>query len=271
MIHVVFSPSAAGILRRVLGDRRSNEKVIDLTDSLDWGPINFDHLSEREDWLDRNAPLNFRERSEDDTSDFAKWDWLASGEERFRKAVSADPQRLIWLAPRSAAEQAGLYWYLDRFGGMHAQMIIVDYPPRGAWQDEVPSRLGSLNEGQIAEFLDECPRVPWDAKRFPADRWRQLVAENTLLRVVRGGVLQSVSEDFLDQFLLANCPGEWTESFRVEGSTLGSIWDAGFDVDSAFLTWRLRELVRLGEIECESDLRAAAVSSSEGQRIRRAS
>lgn len=267
MIHIMFSSSAAGTLRQVLRNRGIREKVIDLTDNLDWGPIAVDCLDDREDWLDRNAPLDLPKA---DIGDLAsKWDWLASGEMRFRKAVEANADRLIWIAPRCATEQAGLYWYLDRFGGEGVQMIVADYPLQGVWNGEVPPRLGVLDVDQIAVLLDECPRIPWDAGLFPADRWRQLVAENALVRVLKDGVLESAPDDFYDRFLLAHCSENWTKSVRVIGRAMGSIWDAGHDADSFLLTWRLRELIQTGELECEGELPQIGGGSEQASRIRR--
>jgi len=103
MIHVIFNPSAAGMLRRVLSSRGIYEKVIELFDPLDWGPISAG-VSERLSWLDSNAPLS-------ETS----WDWLQETEERIRNAITLDQKRLVWFSPACAVEQAGLYWYLDNF------------------------------------------------------------------------------------------------------------------------------------------------------------
>ena len=255
MLHVTFSSSAAGMLRQVLGDRRDRAKVIDLNDDLDWGPIAVESLDERGAWFDHNSPLGFRDR--DDAGllpEFAKWDWLASGELRFRNAVSADPDRIIWIAPNSAAEQAGLYWYLDQFGGVGTKMIIADYPLRGAWEGEIPPRLGALDEAQITELLDESPRIFWDASRFPADRWRQLITENALLRVLKDGDLQSVPEDFFDHHLLARCPENWTKSHRVIADAMIASWDDGRDPNVYLLTWRLRDLIGRGQIDCDGEL-----------------
>jgi hypothetical protein len=127
-----------------------------------------------------------------------------------------------------------------------------------------------LDENLMAELLDECPRAPWDTERFPAGRWRRLVAENALLRVVKEGVLQSVAEDFFDEFLLASCPQEWSKWPRVEATAMISLWDAGHRGDSTLIHWRLRELVRRGAIVCDGDLPKLFDGSESAARIRRA-
>lgn len=241
--------------------------MVDLTDDLGLGPISVDGMDERESWMDRNAPLGFPNVDLGDLP--AKWDWLASDETRFRNAIASDTERLIWIAPRSATEQSGLYWYLDRFGGEGAHMIVADQVLRDAWEGEITPRLGSLNEQQVAELLDEYPRVPRDEARFPANRWEQLVAENALIRVVNNGVLESAPDDFFDQFVLAQCSREWADCRRVIGNSMVSIWDAGHHIGDTLLTWRLRELIRQGKIACEGGLPQVASRSAQAARIRR--
>jgi hypothetical protein len=98
MIHVLFSSSAAGTLRVLLRARGVKHRVVDLTETLDWGPISTGSFEDRETWLDRHAP-----------SAIGGWDWIADHVDEFRERVAADTERLIWIAPRSATEQSGLY------------------------------------------------------------------------------------------------------------------------------------------------------------------
>src|SRR5688500_13333915 len=133
MIHVTFCSAGAGTLRQVLRAKGMRQRVVDLTDELSWGPIATDGFQDRQAWLDRHAPLGF-----------GLWDWIPESVERFRKAVATDHDRLIWIAPHSADEQAGLYWFLHNFDASDAQMIIADYPVR---TDGPPRSIGELDEG----------------------------------------------------------------------------------------------------------------------------
>lgn len=257
MIHVLFSSSAAGTLRHVLRARGLRQRVIDLTESLDWGRIARDNFEDRQAWLDRNAPLDLGARG-----------WLVESVTTFRERIAADVDRLIWIAPRSAAEQAGLYWYLDQFGAAGAQMIVADLALRGSWRGEPPLTLGELQQDQMAELLDEYPRASWDASRFSADRWQELVAEDALLRIVTDGALRSAPEDYFDQFLLEHCSHSWRKWFRVVADAVGSMWDAGHRADAEFLTWRLRDLIERGEVACNGELPRSHGSPTDTTRVR---
>jgi hypothetical protein len=242
MIHILFSSSATGILRPLLRARGLKDRVIDLTETLDWGPISTGSFEDRGAWFDRHVPSTW------------EWDWIADEVDEFREAVATDPERLIWIAPRSATEQSGLYWYLAQFGRADARMIVADYPLRNAWRGEAPIGLGGLQPEAMADLLDECPRVPVDPFRFPEERWKSLMEENALIRIVDGGVLRSVPDTYFDQLLLAHCPAKWTNWRRVVGDTLVCSWDFDHNPCEQLLLWRLRELIQSGKIVCDGEL-----------------
>jgi hypothetical protein len=240
MIHVFFCASAAGTFRQLLDARGIAEKIADLSEELDFGPISHGDLASRETWLNRHVPM-----------DFGDHDWLGDSEARFRKHIASDPERLIWIAPASATEQAGLYWYLSRFGGTNAKLAVADFPFSGTWNGKPPLKLGELGPEPMGQLYDDCPRVPWEPSRFPENRWSALVAENALLRVVKDGRLQSAPDDYFDNFLLARCTDRWAKWHRVIGDTMGDIWDTGQSAGSDLLLWRLRALIEDGQIACD--------------------
>jgi hypothetical protein len=239
MIHVIFNPSAAGILRRALSSQGKPEKVIDLSDALDWGPIS-STLAERASWLDNNAP-----------SCIGSWSWLVEGDAWFRKAIALDQERLIWISPRDAREQAGFYWYLDQFGADGAQLVILE---DASTNSDAPLSLGELGEAQMTELLESWPRAACDLARFPLERWQTLRAENALLRVVKQGRLESAPQSFFDEYLIEHCSQGWTNWSRVVGEAMMSMWAAGHRAGLYLLEWRLRDLVVRGQLECLGEL-----------------
>ena len=216
--------------------------MIDLTEWLDWGPIATGSVEDRVKWLETHAPSA------------VGWDWLVEHVAEFLEKVRSATDRLIWIAPRSAAEQSGFFWYLDQMGDAGGQMIVADHPLKGAWRDEPPFGLGELNEEFMAKLLADCPRSDWDPTRFPLEKWRGLRQEGSLLRIVENGQLVTAPPDVFDGFLLRRCSTEWTKWLRVIGYVMCDVSDAGHRIDDQFLLWRLRELIKRGAIGCEGEL-----------------
>jgi len=257
MIHVVFSASASGTLRQLFHARGIRQDIVATFQLLDWGPIASDDLADRERWFDRHVP-----------SDVGGWNWFSESAAEFRTRVAADKDRLLWICLGAPDEQAELYWYLDTFGGEGAKMIVADFPLRTAWQGETPSALGQLDLGPMAELFDKCPRVPWDASRFPADRWRNLMAEDALLRIVEDGVLRSAKEDLFDEYLLRRCSAAWNRYMRVIGYAMADLSEAGHRACDTFLLWRLRNLIECGMLACDGELPRHGASSRDGPKVR---
>jgi hypothetical protein len=143
MIHVLFS-SAAGTLRQILKARGQPDPVAHFTDTLDWGPIQTSSFVEREKWFDQFAP-----------TDVGACDWLDESAAKFKQAILADPERLIWISPRCQRDLSGLHWFLAEFGGEGAKMIIADHPLRGTWRDEplASQRIAGRSNRPIARRL----------------------------------------------------------------------------------------------------------------------
>jgi hypothetical protein len=236
MIHVLFSP-AAGTLRQLLRERGQTDPIAHFTDSLDWGPIQTGSFTDREAWFDRFAPM-----------DFGKCDWLAESASEFRQKIDANPDRLIWISPRCQQEMSGLHWFLDEFGGVGSQMIVADDPLRATGQDEPPLRLSELQQNEVAQLLDECPRRAWNGAHYSKNRWQALMTEGMCLRIVEAGILRSVKANYFDGFLLERCTANWVNAHHVTSDAMVDIRNIGHSVSPEFLIWRLRELIQIGEI-----------------------
>lgn len=227
----------------MLRARGNRDKITAFCEELDFGPISNGPLKVRATWLDQMAPHYFVDRHDN-----------GEGEDQFRHAVSSDEDRLIWFTPASATEQAGLQWYLSNFGSQRTSIVIADFPIPSAGRKRPPVSLGELKIEEMELLLNDCPREPLQASRFGTNRWNELVAENTLLRVVEQGQLRSVSDSYFDADLLASCPQSWTKWISVIGQTIFTLAKAGHNVGTDLLMWRLRTLIKGGKIACDGEL-----------------
>lgn len=259
MIHIFFCASAAGTFKQLLHSRGQSDKVVALTQELDVGPISHGELADRQEWLNQNAPFD------NDTHD-----WLAHDEARFRNMVLREPDRVIWIAPASATEQAGLYWYLSKFGGIDLKLAIADFPFDGTYGGLAPLKLGELGLEPMGWLFDNCPRQSWDESRFPQTRWNALVDEKSLLRAVIDGALQSVPDAYFDHHILTRCPDRWVNWHRVMADAMGDIWHSGQSVGIDLLLWRFRKLIEEGKVACDGKLPSFGDSVSDAVKIRSA-
>lgn len=245
MLHVVFSPSAAGILRRVLRAMGLSEPVVALTDDMSWGPIPQPDGNNRQRWFEANVPSSDWER-----------DSVSDRLDRFLAQTASDQKRLVWFAPRCCQEVAGLHWYLDAASEARTQFVLADKPmTTGAARTEAPLGLGILNEEAMAELFANAPRLPLDEQRFPPARWRELAHDEELLRLIYSGSLQSAPSDVFDKTILANLSPGWSSPVRAIGEAIGDAWELGHKISDDFLLWRIYELIRMGELAHEGELR----------------
>ena len=244
ILHILFSPSAAGTLRQVLRVRGSRDEVAGLADCLAMGRIATGDPDARAAWFDAYVPERFG------------WGWIADSARDFLSVVRAwRGERLVWIAPRSACEQCGLQWFFEQVAGAAAgPTVVADAPLSGGWSDAPPLGLGELPAELIAGLLDRAPRREWPGERASADVWRRLRGEDGLLRIVERGALRTVAEDRFDDLLLGRCSGDWRKWSRVVGDAMTEAMEQGHHMGDAFYLWRLRALVRHGRMECRGEL-----------------
>jgi hypothetical protein len=183
-------------------------------------------------------------------------DWIKTSTEAFAEKVrSSDFERLLWIAPQSACEQCGLQWYFERFPDAPAgPMIIVDSPPIPGWRNGPPLGLGELPADVIAGLLDGAPRSQWPRDLSSPKLWKSLRAEDSLLRVVEEGRLRSVQTNYFDAVLVEQTSSEWCSWTRSVGNAMIEAGERGHNISAEYLTWRVRELIRQGCIQCEGEL-----------------
>jgi hypothetical protein len=182
------------------------------------------------------------------------WDWLAEAHAEFWGPLDRETgERLIWLGSHSAAEASAYLAYLDRYSDIPAVVVRPDdylpphpkYGPVGA--------IGALTPEQLGETLDGAPQRSIAEDSALYSRWRELVAENAMLRVVENGRLVSAPIDYHDHFLLGAARQEWMRGVKVVGYALAASFDAQVWVNSDLLFARLGHLVESGALEADGD------------------
>jgi len=105
-LHVVFSDSAAGLLRRALRKAGRTGQVLSFSDNLSFGPINPPDSQIRLEWKKQHLGAALQD-----------WDWLpAKTSEFWSIALSASEQLIVWTSRRTTLEYSGFLEWVWRCG-----------------------------------------------------------------------------------------------------------------------------------------------------------
>jgi hypothetical protein len=245
-LHVVFGSSPAGILRRALYELDQQDKVLDILDVLNVGPISTDNPAVRGEWLN---------------SELGEYDWRAFLRKDAKlpmKSIQHKSRLIAWYAPNRADSYAGFQWWLSQIDKKAVFIMSVpDLHFQGT--DAMESLVGQEIELSVQQ-----------RGRHQAE-WRALKNENAPLRIVQDGSLVSAPIDYFDKLILEFVSSEWRTAMRVVGDACHTISiETGHFIGDLFTFSRLRALSRSGVVEwygdisdrCGSKVRLAAGDSS---------
>jgi len=185
ILHIVFSPSAAGCLRQALRDAGREDHVACHFDNLALGPINPPDPQTRLHWMEEELR-------------YTGWEWVFAEEEAFWKAALVeDVRRVAWISRRSATEYCGFLEWLWRLGDLPCEVIDFTDMPVGGTRNRAfslfllfPEEIVDNGVWDRAQPLDAAARERYHG------HWRQLRAENAPLRVVDAEGLRSAPITF---------------------------------------------------------------------------
>ena len=252
-VHIVFSDSAAGLLRRALRSAERAEQVLSFPGNLSFGPINPPDCQIRIEWMRQHLGCSSRD-----------WDWLpAATSEFWSSALSASEPLTVWTSRRTTLEYSGFLEWVCRcddrpYNVVDLTDVVAEWrQPDGTSGQELVVSLALLNPDrvQILSFLDRAAPLPAVARDEYRQMWEQLRVENAPLRIIRGARLQSAPITAFDELLLSCADERWVKTARVIGRALAESWDGdGIQVDDLVLGARVPALVAAGRLDGRGDL-----------------
>ena len=266
MIHIVFGASASGSLKVVLKEMGldKKEKVISFWDIFSIGPVWRLHeeigVEARFKWM-KNCIS-------------AEYDEYPDYKQRFKKTInriSSIPEGVqitIWTSD-SAHEQTGLRFVLYLLKEKNIDITLINtteayeelfqvkkvkYTPLHT--GEIPTEKLQIiyKQGHGKFFTDH------DREDLEKD-WLSLSESQETLRIWRNGKIQSVPEDYYDEFIIKRAKKlhskqkikDFMKSARLIGEVLGHLDQY---VGDDFLEYRLKKLIKEGVFESEGSLEA---------------
>jgi Protein of unknown function/Domain of unknown function (DUF1835) len=250
-VHLVFTPSAAGELRKALAEAGRTDRVICPFDDLSFGPINPPDPQMRRKWVA-------------DVLGYSGWEEVIGDTEPFwRESLSAREPKVAWVSRRTAQEYTGFLEWLWRLGDTPFEVVdLTDVKIAGrdrngnATQPALAASIALLHSYQILDngLLDRAETLPTAAREQCLELWRRLRVENAPLRVINEAGLASAPISYFDSLLLSYATRDWKKAAMVVGKTLGTFWDdALFQTGDIVLASRVAALVADGVLEARGD------------------
>jgi hypothetical protein len=245
-LHVLFSPSAAGELRRALAESGRADRVVSSFDNLSFGPINPPHGRLRAQWVEEKFG-------------YTDWEDAISGTAEFWREAVAPGRKIAWISRRATLEYAGFLEWLWRLGDEACEVVdLTDVEVVGHGPARLALSLALLPSEQILSnrLIDRAQPLAPEARRRYREMWARLRAENAPLRVISSQGLVSAPITFFDPVLLSCATDKWQRVARIVGEALVKDMEDGLlQYGDLLLSARVQALVEAGGLESSGDLR----------------
>jgi len=164
-------------------------------------------------------------------------------------------------------EICGVFWFMHLMQSWKTSSTKVVLVKMAEWEVEGASVIrhncwGEVEPGKWHDYLDFQKDVPETLIDYIASRWSELQKENMPLRAVINGELQSVPENFYDDFILReiNLQKKEFHEANLIGRILGK-YQLG--ISDGLLALRIEEMIH------EERLEAVSSAPGDGPRYRR--
>lgn len=173
-----------------------------------WMAASMGDISDPNDWLSRLQWLDHHLLAYED--EYFEDDWAVKETKHAKEEVtrlldaanSGEPIRIWWSDDPD--ETCGFYWALWLLQDTDATITAVKLARPWVGQKETTEfrSYGEVPPELFSELLSLEREISSEERRFYAERWSELMAENAPLRAVINGTVLSVPEDFYDFALL---------------------------------------------------------------------
>lgn len=263
-IHITFGESPLSSLKMGMSTLPDQEKryFFSMDDNYAVGPLG--DLTRRVDlqrrhlWLSERLCLNDRQA-------YALHE-LDSLSELNTRLQSIDDRTsiIIWYA-NNAHENTGLLYAMHLLRSSESPIYLIE--TSGLYQqlfNRPDIQYDVLHTGEILpEKLlamwhvcsEQEPLSKGERRQLEQD-WLELSVQPGLLRMMENGVIRSLTEDALDEYIMQKVreltpnwePGKYIRAARIVGEVIGT---SSQHISDAFVEYRIRQLVLQGQLEMD--------------------
>lgn len=270
-IHILFGDSPAGSLKYALKKMgiSKKEQVISFWDMFSVGPVR--KLHEK---AGQEARFDFMQKvmndEHDDFRDFQKNFYETMNQ---IQSIPEDVPITIWVA-ENAHEQTGLRYVLYLLKNKMNDIKVINSTKMFAEKFNRPDieytaiKTGEITPEKLQVIYEESKLNAYlsnEERKALEEEWIALADTEKTLRIWQNGKIESVKEDYYDQYMIntaknlqiererAKEPEVFMKSARLIGEVIGHLDQYMGDT---FFEYRLRKLIEKGVFEMEGNLKA---------------
>ncbi|OBR92242.1 MULTISPECIES: DUF1835 domain-containing protein [Clostridium] len=248
IINICFSESAKGNFEHAISTEilQDNQEVIFFLDDLSQGSIKDGiNIEERINWYD----IFKRENQLKPVVDY-DIDDLKENYSTFHGEISkVDDSDILYLWYGSSREFCGMLYALELFKNRNLYIYLINVKDTVIKRKEIEFKARSTGEiipENIEKYAAAKRKLDSNEYRELLDRWELLKKDNSILRVIKDGKLESVDENYFDIDILKYTPKEFRNLIRTIGDVLGKSEEK---ISDEYIFWRIKELIKSGKIE----------------------
>ena len=261
MLHITFTESGAGCLRRALRKMGLREPVAAFPDNLSFGPIDPPDPDDRRAWTEANLrPPDdrlFQTAMVQPAPPFVDgWTSLEEETRGFWSLTLGAEACTVWLTRRVPTEYCGFLAWVER-AGAKGYNVVDATDARSIAKRRLIFSIAHVNpddvdyEGMLAGAAPLEPQVREEYVRL----WKALRTENAALRVLVDAKLVSAPITFFDDLLLSCVRKDWRKATWLAGEASAATWDEyAKQGNLEIMMARLFALAEARRIESKGDL-----------------
>ncbi|WPC39260.1 DUF1835 domain-containing protein [Clostridium sp. JS66] len=249
IINICFTEGAGGKFRIAIkmNELDSKQKVIVLSDDLSHGPIKVGiNIEERINWWRiANGDEYFLEYGADE---------LRENYNTFHNEISKiDRSDILYLWYGSSQEFCGMLYALELLKNKDLNIYLINVT------DTVVEHKGNVYLSRdtgyivpqyIEKYASVKQKLDSDKYRELLNIWELLKSDNSMLRVFKNERIRSVDENYFDMDILKYVPKEFKNSAKIVRLVVDN---SDVEISFDYIIWRIKELVKLGKIDCTYD------------------
>lgn len=258
MIHVVFQPADAEVLRKAFELEPSmSGELLTVRDDFAVGPIQdiftAEGITRRQDWWKEVL----REGDYDGT--------VESGEvndqqvvETIKSRLQSEPNEVLWIwAAQNKHDVSGYYWLISQFKEFQGRIFLL-YLNNLPFINEkgsifYPENLFEIPAREFLKAKKLARPVTLSEFEIDPDEWSRLQAEDKGVRILEGGKkLVQFDYDYYDEDLRKFIGKDWQKASRIIQQFLNKNKQTTGD---AFLLWRLKQIITSGGYDVQGTIR----------------